>query len=160
MLRLLENPGVTAILGLLTGALTSLWAENRRWKREDRTRYHQDRMTLYIAYAKESAKFLAFTNWPETEKEQAQAREPFEQMKNLYQEIVLLAASTEVAQAAFDVHQATYESLSWKQHFSDSREKGAISRSVFIKAARKELGLNSLEFAKHKDLDQRPEPSI
>jgi arabinogalactan endo-1,4-beta-galactosidase len=116
-------------------------------------------MTLYRAYAKESAKVLAYSDWPETEKELAQAKAHFEKIKDQYQDIVLLAASTEVTQAAFDTHRRIYEALSRKQNYSDSIERAATARRAFIEAARKELGLDSLEFTKRKDLGRRPEHS-
>jgi hypothetical protein len=141
VLRLLENPGVTAILGLVVGALLSMWSENRRWNREDRTRFHQDRIAVYKEYSKATAAALN-PNYIEDEEAQKAREEAFEKAKDLYGDIVMLASGLE----------KTYQGVS--QMNEALMNDAANARREFIYAARKELGGDTLPFESHKALEQ------
>jgi hypothetical protein len=111
--------------------------ERRRWKREDQTRYNQDRAIVYRTYSKELE---------DTDRLEADDRTKYIEKLREQLHVILLLSSDVVTQAAVDALKAADETLAGDERL---RAKSLLEekRDAFIQAAREELGVERLQTA-------------
>ncbi len=140
--------GLLVISGAILGLVGNYWIETRRWKREDRIRYHEDRYRTYTDFYKAASDFSSKL-WLDVVDEgpdfvEEDHRQLVLKLMNLKPHIEMVASTPvrEVArQITYQIERAAVDGpTSINEEAGYANVIGKLSNE-FAEAARKELGM-------------------
>ena len=147
--------GILTIIATVLSQLGNIRAEERRWSRENKLRYDQERLRAYtnLYYASWPTNLRRFVLYSNEEKRQEETVRVARELTQAFAETNVLAKSNEVREAAKRLTHTANEHLSkmiaagYPQYFpqvisEEMQVELAVQREVFNSAARNELGVS------------------
>ena len=122
------------LLGTLAGIGASFLIEKARWRREDRTRFHDDRYQKYTAFLNDAHKLTGIPNGTSEEQDVGSS------LLAVYDHIQLIG-TPEVREAARALANALADARSEVEDPLERLDRLHSPREVFLAAAREELNM-------------------